>query len=144
MQTIKIRYNTLVGDTGLYWRVIIDGEEHLASDIDIQVPTHTTMDEIPEVGAKHHITCTPDIIEWDGKKVILRNKETEVSRIRHVLKAFTWRMLGTIDTIILSWIISGNFKVGVSIGGVELITKMFLYYAHERVWYRIRFGVKKD
>jgi uncharacterized membrane protein len=65
-------------------------------------------------------------------------------KLRHILKTFTWRMVGTIDTIVLSWLLSGNLSLGFKIGGVELITKMFLYYFHERVWYKyIRIGEKK-
>lgn len=65
-------------------------------------------------------------------------------KIRHILKTITWRLVGTIDTIILSWLLSGDLSLGVKIGGVELITKMILYYTHERVWYKyIRLGNKK-
>jgi len=52
-------------------------------------------------------------------------------------------MVGTIDTILLSWLITGNLETGVKIGGVEVITKMVLYYFHERLWYKyIRLGKK--
>jgi uncharacterized membrane protein len=65
-------------------------------------------------------------------------------KIRHILKTITWRMVGTVDTIVLSWALSGNLSLGIKIGGVELITKMILYYAHERVWFKyIRIGNKK-
>jgi len=68
-----------------------------------------------------------------------------VARKRHILKTITWRILGTIDTIILSWIITGSWKLGLSIGGVEVITKMILYYLHERAWYRFSdFGLKNN
>ena len=67
-----------------------------------------------------------------------------VSRKRHILKTITWRIIGTLDTMILSWIITGNWKWGVAIGGVELITKMVLYYLHERAWYKFtKYGVDK-
>ena len=60
---------------------------------------------------------------------------------RHIVKTLTWRLIGTIDTIVLSTIITGNVAVGAKIGGFELFTKMLLYYFHERVWYRINFGL---
>lgn len=67
-----------------------------------------------------------------------------VAKRRHILKTITWRIIGTLDTMILSWIITGNWKFGVAIGGVELITKMFLYYLHERAWYRYsKFGINE-
>ena len=61
------------------------------------------------------------------------------SRKRHIAKAITWRIVGTIDTIILSWIISGDPWTGLQIGSVEVVTKMLLYYFHERVWFNIYF-----
>lgn len=67
-----------------------------------------------------------------------------VSYKRHILKTVTWRIVGTLDTMILSWFITGSLKIGLAIGGVELLTKMVLYYLHERAWYKFsKFGVKK-
>lgn len=68
----------------------------------------------------------------------------KISHKRHILKTITWRIVGTLDTILLSWLISGDVKVGLSIGSAELFTKMFLYYLHERVWYRNEFGIKRN
>lgn len=66
-----------------------------------------------------------------------------VSYKRHIAKTVTWRIIGTLDTVLLSWVITGSLKWGVTIGGVELFTKMILYYFHERVWYKFStFGVK--
>jgi uncharacterized membrane protein len=66
-----------------------------------------------------------------------------VSYKRHILKTISWRIIGTIDTMILSWIITGSWKLGLAIGGVEVITKMVLYFLHERIWYKfIKFGIK--
>jgi uncharacterized membrane protein len=63
---------------------------------------------------------------------------------RHLAKTITWRVLGTIDTMILGWLITGNFKIGLTIGGFEVITKMILYFFHERLWYKyIKFGLKE-
>jgi len=59
---------------------------------------------------------------------------------RSVVKAFSWRVAGTLDTIIISFLITGHAKWAVSIGCVELFTKMFLYYVHERIWNRLSFG----
>lgn len=63
------------------------------------------------------------------------------SRKRHVFKTLSWRVIGTLDTIVLSWIISGNPLTGIKIGMVEVVTKMILYYLHERAWYNINFGL---
>lgn len=67
-----------------------------------------------------------------------------VTHKRHILKTITWRILGTLDTFLLSWLISGSISIGAAIGGFEIITKMILYYFHERIWYKYsKFGVKK-
>jgi uncharacterized membrane protein len=59
---------------------------------------------------------------------------------RSLVKAVSWRMTGTIDTIIISFLITGRVKWALSIGGVEVFTKIALYYIHERVWNKISFG----
>ena len=61
----------------------------------------------------------------------------EVLVKRHLAKTITWRIVGTTDTIIIAWIISGDPLIGLSIGGTEVITKMILYFLHERVWLRV-------
>jgi len=63
---------------------------------------------------------------------------------RSLVKTISWRTLGTIDTIFISWIIIGDINFAVSIGGVELFTKMILYYFHERLWTRSNFGRVKE
>ena len=65
-----------------------------------------------------------------------------VSYKRHLAKTITWRVVGTIDTIVLSWLITGSLATGLSIGGIEVFTKMILYFLHERTWYRFsKFGL---
>lgn len=64
----------------------------------------------------------------------------QLDQIRHILKTITWRIIGTIDTIMLAWLITGDPATGLKIGGVEVVTKMILYYVHERIWYKIPFG----
>jgi uncharacterized membrane protein len=70
--------------------------------------------------------------------------KTNVTIYRHVLKTITWRVIGTIDTMLLGWFVSGDFKIGLTIGGLEVVTKMILYFIHERVWYKIDLGVKRE
>ena len=71
------------------------------------------------------------------------NAGIDDSRKRHIIKTVTWRVLGTLDTITLSWIISGDPFTGLKIGFAEVITKMMLYYFHERTWYKINYGLDK-
>ena len=67
-----------------------------------------------------------------------------VKRKRHIAKTITWRIVGTIDTMILGWIISGDPMIGVKVGALELFTKMILYYFHERIWYKTKFGITNN
>ena len=60
---------------------------------------------------------------------------------RHIAKTITWRIIGTLDTMLIGWLITGDFLMGLQIGGIEVITKMILYFLHERVWYRINLGL---
>jgi uncharacterized membrane protein len=62
------------------------------------------------------------------------------SHHRSIAKAVSWRATGTLDTFILSYLITGNLVFAGSIAGVETMTKIGLYYAHERVWSRIAWG----
>ena len=58
-----------------------------------------------------------------------------VTKLRSILKTLSWRIIGTIDTMFLGWLITGSPLVGLKIGALELFTKMILYYFHERAWY---------
>ena len=71
------------------------------------------------------------------------NSSVKDSNKRHLMKTFSWRAIGTIDTIIFGWIISGNPLSGLKIGGFEMVTKMLLYFFHEKLWYKINFGLDK-
>ena len=62
---------------------------------------------------------------------------------RHIYKTFSWRFIGTSDTIIIGWLISGDPFIGLQIGFAEVITKMVLYFLHEKVWYKLNFGLEK-
>ena len=66
-----------------------------------------------------------------------------VSKTRCILKTISWRIVGTLDTIALGWFITGDPTVGLKVGGLELITKFILYYIHERLWIKNKYGTKK-
>ena len=61
---------------------------------------------------------------------------------RSLTKAVSWRMTGTVDTVLISYLITGKIRWALSIGFVELFTKVALYYFHERLWNKISFGRK--
>jgi len=62
--------------------------------------------------------------------------------IRSVVKAISWRVIGTVDTLVVSYVILGDGRLGEAsmIAGVDFVTKMILYFAHERVWNKIKWG----
>jgi uncharacterized membrane protein len=60
------------------------------------------------------------------------------SRTRSIAKALSWRATGTLDTFVLSWLITGHAATAGSIAGTEVITKITLYYVHERAWAFVR------
>jgi uncharacterized membrane protein len=66
-------------------------------------------------------------------------KRGETKR-RSIVKAITWRTMGTIDTMLIAYFLTGEVKTAVSIGGIEIFTKMILYFFHERVWNLINWG----
>ena len=59
-----------------------------------------------------------------------------LSRKRHLLKAISWRFFGSSTTFLLSWLVTGNIVIGLSISGIETFTKIVLYYLHERLWFK--------
>ena len=66
------------------------------------------------------------------------------SHSRSFAKALSWRITGTIDTMILSWLVTGSFKLAATISFAEVATKSLLYYLHERAWQRVPYGRRKE
>ena len=66
--------------------------------------------------------------------------EREEGIKRSLAKTISWRVVGTIDTVLISWLITGTLELAFSIGLVELVTKMGLYFFHERAWSKIKWG----
>ncbi len=67
-------------------------------------------------------------------------KYRQESRLRSIVKAFTWRATGSLDTFIISFFLTGHAAIAFSIAGIEFFTKIVLYYLHERIWTKIRWG----
>jgi uncharacterized membrane protein len=119
----QIRYNTLSTGERDRWRLIENGNEILVSDIKIEGHVETSKDWIEDnsgsnpIGTwKWHITCKGKAKIVDGVAYIKAEKNLIAT---HLAK-------------------TGNFKVGMTIGGLEVITKMILYFIHERVWHKYR------
>ena len=62
---------------------------------------------------------------------------------RSIVKAISWRILGSIDTAFWGWFFTGSFKIAGSIALFEIVTKIALYYLHERAWALSRFGLRQ-
>ena len=59
---------------------------------------------------------------------------------RTLVKTMTWRITASLTTFLIAWILTGDLLIGVSIGSIEAITKIFLYYYHERIWNNINWA----
>jgi uncharacterized membrane protein len=75
----------------------------------------------------------------------------KVSAKRHLAKTITWRVLATTDTFLITYFLGSYFgveqavQVASGVAALEVITKMVLYYFHERAWYKyVKFGINKD
>lgn len=62
---------------------------------------------------------------------------------RSFLKAASWRAVGSIDTFVLSWFFTSDAKAAGAIALTEVVTKIGLYYFHERIWSSIRWGAAR-
>lgn len=60
---------------------------------------------------------------------------------RTLTKTITWRVLASLDTFAIAWLITGNPLTGFAIAGIEILTKLGLYYLHERGWSHIDWGL---
>ncbi len=69
--------------------------------------------------------------------------KSNIARKRHILKSITWRIIASITSFLLTWSITGNIDIGLSVGVADVVIKFILYYLHERVWYKSNYGVKK-
>jgi uncharacterized membrane protein len=75
---------------------------------------------------------------WNLSSFLRENNR--LSNFRSLIKGISYRIFGTIDTIIISWLVSGNPLMALKIGFTEVTTKIILFYLHERVWRLIPYG----
>jgi uncharacterized membrane protein len=81
--------------------------------------------------------------EKDTSDSVLKMSDRADKPVKSVIKALSWRIVGTLDTMIISYIVTGKITLALSIGSVEVITKTVLYYFHERLWAHIhRINIK--
>lgn len=70
-------------------------------------------------------------------KGILRVSDRADKPVKSFMKSISWRLVGTLDTIVISYFITGKVTIAISIGSIEVFTKTILYYFHERLWAHI-------
>lgn len=83
---------------------------------------------------------------WERTKwgtVVTAGRRRETYR-RTTAKTASWRTLASLDTIVLAFLFTGNIATALSIGGLEVITKLILYFLHERAWSYVSFGMSAD
>lgn len=76
-------------------------------------------------------------VKW-GMSVIAGPKPE--SYTRSLVKTATWRVLASLDTMLLAWFFTASLITAFSIGSFEVITKLVLYFFHERIWQKINYG----
>jgi len=62
------------------------------------------------------------------------------SHLRSVLKAVTYRITGSIVTFLIAWIVGGEVTMAVKMGLLDPLVKIGVFYVHERLWHRVKFG----
>ena len=74
--------------------------------------------------------------------------------MRSLVKTVTWRIIATTDTFLLTFLsatymgedlgITFDQATGLAatVAGLELVTKLALYYLHERGWARLNWGIE--
>lgn len=63
---------------------------------------------------------------------------------RHIAKAISYRLVGSLQTILIGYALTGSIVISSTIGIIELCIKPIIYFIHERIWYKyIKFGVDK-
>lgn len=79
-----------------------------------------------------------------GTKGVLKVSDRADKPIKSIMKSVSWRLVGTLDTMVISYFITGKVTIAVSIGSIEVFTKTVLYYFHERLWahiHKIKFKI---
>ena len=66
----------------------------------------------------------------------------EEQRIRTIAKTISWRVIATFATMLIVYLYTREMVLTIGVGVIEVIAKMMLYYAHERLWSKSRWGMK--
>jgi len=123
---------------GISWRIFGSIDTFLLSLFIFQNPKHAGYIALLELFTKVILYFLHERV-WNIIKTG-RHENGTVAHWRSVTKGITWRLVGSIDSTILSWIVTGILKGAFKLGFAEIITKIILFYLHERLWVLIKWG----
>ena len=69
------------------------------------------------------------------------NSSVKNSKTRHFIKPFTWRLVASLDTLLISSVLFNDIKLGFQLSLYEVFNKIILYYIHDKLWYQSKFGL---
>jgi len=143
IKKFQIRFNVHSTQENERWRLITDGSETLVSNIIIDGHTYTTMDWMEETQEyKWHISCEGELVIKNNIAYVTTVKE-ESTLARHILKTVSYRVLGTLTTVVVAYSLGASPTLASLLGVGELFFKPIIYFLHERLWYKyIRIGKK--
>lgn len=144
IKTFQIRFNTVSKSEDDRWRLIEDGRETLVSNIVVNGHTYTTKDWIEDIkDYKWHISCE-GFCKIKNNIAYINTVKEESALTRHILKTVSYRILGTLTTVIVAYSLGASVEVSSMIGMGEILLKPLIYFMHERAWYKwIRIGLNK-
>ena len=123
---------------GVSWRLFASIDTFFLSWLIFNKPLHAGAIALSEVLTKILLYYLHErgwnLIQWG------RGQCRKVAHYRSVTKGVTWRLVGSLDTTFISWFITHNATGAFKLGGFEIITKIILFYIHERIWVRVRWG----
>jgi len=118
--------------TGQVGKALVIGATEVLTKIGLYYLHERLWARIPLGTVRRHIPFSTDN---SGAETPLRD-----SNWRSLLKALSWRVVGTVDTIVVSYLWTKSAGKALVIGGTDVLTKVGLYYLHERLWARIPLG----
>lgn len=81
------------------------------------------------------------ILAWG---TLIEDGKRAISYARTTTKTAIWRVIASLDAMLLAWLFTRNIGTAISIGGLEVFTKLVLYFFHERIWAKLPFGIEHD
>ncbi|MCB0645673.1 MAG: DUF2061 domain-containing protein [Saprospiraceae bacterium] len=83
--------------------------------------------------AEHEDVLDKERIE-EERRLEFERAHFHESHLRSILKGFTWRIVATSTTVIIAYIVTGEVGIALTVGSIEFLGKILLYYVHERAW----------